>query len=284
MEGQGKSKGIEAVQLVAGISDHPPLFLVPAGLGLLTNVISYQDLIHRLGNKGSVYGLVTCLNEGNDLPFTTMDELVRAEVHALRTVRPHGPYSLVGICAGGRVAYEVARALVQDGEKVGLLLFLDTPLRPSIRRSVQNPLVENLLLAWYRVQQLHKSFNYHKAHLVHAGWGERAHYIGVRFEARLPSSLHTRSNALRLLLTSKQYYRLIRDFEPTQPYPHPITAIVTRERYESQPSWDAIAPEAEMVFVEGAHSNYLQVSADKVVSIVRESLEAAHGASTYKVK
>src|SRR5690606_10088552 len=125
-------------------SDHPPLFLMPAGLGSLADALVHQDLIRRLGNKWSIYGLVTDSKDADLSSFATIDELVRAEIAALRTVQANGPYSLIGVCAGGRVAYEVARTLVQEGERVDRLLLLDTPLRFSLHHPVHRPLVEKL--------------------------------------------------------------------------------------------------------------------------------------------
>src|SRR5208282_4652718 len=39
---------------------------------------------------------------------------------------PTGPYLLAGTCMGGRIAFEMAQLLIQQGRPVGLLALLDT--------------------------------------------------------------------------------------------------------------------------------------------------------------
>jgi len=46
----------------------------------------------------------------------------------LRSVKPKGPYCLMGFCLGGLMAYEVARRLTEAGEEVAFLgLFNSVP-------------------------------------------------------------------------------------------------------------------------------------------------------------
>ena len=45
----------------------------------------------------------------------------------LRTIRPRGPYLLGGYSFGAAVAFEAARQLTADGERVGMLFLLDPP-------------------------------------------------------------------------------------------------------------------------------------------------------------
>jgi thioesterase domain-containing protein len=61
-------------------------------------------------------------------------------IASLRTVQPTGPYLVGGFCAGGLVAYEIAQQLRAAGERVDLLVVVDTaalnarlrPLAPII--------------------------------------------------------------------------------------------------------------------------------------------------------
>ncbi len=46
-------------------------------------------------------------------------------VTAMRSVQPHGPYLLIGLCGGSYIAFEMARMLAQQGEKVALLAAID---------------------------------------------------------------------------------------------------------------------------------------------------------------
>ncbi len=51
----------------------------------------------------------------------------------VRRARPHGPYVLSGHCAGALVALELARRLLQDGEKIEAVVIIDAvaPRRPQ---------------------------------------------------------------------------------------------------------------------------------------------------------
>jgi hypothetical protein len=52
---------------------------------------------------------------------------VRDYLHDIRSVRPHGPYVLGGMCIGGLMAYEIARQLREAGEDVPLVVMYDAP-------------------------------------------------------------------------------------------------------------------------------------------------------------
>src|SRR5688572_10921850 len=62
-------------------------------------------------------------------------------VKDLRAFQPHGPYYLGGYCFGGNVAYEMARQLMEAGEKVALLVLLNSnPPNSSYTRIQFGPL------------------------------------------------------------------------------------------------------------------------------------------------
>ena len=57
-------------------------------------------------------------------PFT-MEDFAALEVEAIRKVQPNGPYSLGGFSASAVAAFEAARQLRAQGEKVALLVLFD---------------------------------------------------------------------------------------------------------------------------------------------------------------
>src|SRR5262249_23289143 len=59
--------------------------------------------------------------DGEAEPFIHMDGMVTHYVAEIRLVQPHGPYFLCGYSFGGRLALEVARKLVAQGETVKFL-------------------------------------------------------------------------------------------------------------------------------------------------------------------
>ena len=108
-------------------------------------VVAVQPLGHRppifaINNTGIFYTLSRHL--GSDQPFMAVQSLdpsastslhptdfrdVGARyVEAIRRIRPHGPYALIGLCVAGKVALEVAHQLTAAGESVPLLAVVDT--------------------------------------------------------------------------------------------------------------------------------------------------------------
>ncbi|GAB4211745.1 MAG: type I polyketide synthase [Sandaracinaceae bacterium] len=108
-----------------------PFFLVA---GMFGNVLNLRHLAHLVGIDRPFYGLQARGLYGDERPHETFEEMARAYLEEIRAVQPRGPYFLGGFSGGGVTAYEMARQIVASGEKVGLLVMLDTPLphRPPL--------------------------------------------------------------------------------------------------------------------------------------------------------
>ena len=59
------------------------------------------------------------------MAHTRIAEMAAYHVGKVRSVQPRGPYLLAGMCAGGVIAYEMARQLQSQGERVALVALLD---------------------------------------------------------------------------------------------------------------------------------------------------------------
>ena len=103
-----------------------PIFWVHAEL-------RFRSLARNLGFDQPILGLQ--LGEGNRL--TTVAAMAAYHIETIRERQPRGPYHIVGFCAAGLVAYEVARQLLVSGEEVALLALIDTygPVRKSRRHN-----------------------------------------------------------------------------------------------------------------------------------------------------
>jgi amino acid adenylation domain-containing protein/FkbH-like protein len=84
----------------------------------------YVNLAKRLGTRQPVFGFSSRGLDGR-AEFTTIEEMAAQYVSDLRVVQPRGPYHLGGYCFGGNVAYEMARRLEAQGEKVALLVLFN---------------------------------------------------------------------------------------------------------------------------------------------------------------
>ena len=99
-----------------------PIFMVP---GVGGNVLVFAQLAKLLGMDQPFYGLQARGLDGKETPFTSVPEMARHYIGEIRTVRPHGPYIILGICTGGLIAYEMAQQLLDQGETASLVM-LDT--------------------------------------------------------------------------------------------------------------------------------------------------------------
>jgi thioesterase domain-containing protein len=100
----------------------PAVFLVHDGFG---ETLVYRNLAMRLDAGVAVYGLAPVASADAAMPHTRIEEIAAAYVASLRRVQAHGPYLLGGLCAGGVIAFEMARQLQRDGERIGMLALMD---------------------------------------------------------------------------------------------------------------------------------------------------------------
>lgn len=118
------------VWLRRGAPEQPPLFCV-FGVNL------YQDLALALGGDRSVVGVHVPFRyaPGQERP-PALGHLAQLYLDLIRRYQPTGPYSLLGLCFGGVVAYEVARKLEAMGETVAMVAILDAVLPNAFRMDV----------------------------------------------------------------------------------------------------------------------------------------------------
>lgn len=88
-----------------------PFFVIPGFL-------FYYHLAKYLGNDQPLYGF-------EPIPGKPTEEVATIYIQQMQTIQPEGPYYIGGYCAGGIVAYEMARQLVEAGHRVGLLALFE---------------------------------------------------------------------------------------------------------------------------------------------------------------
>lgn len=109
------------------ISNHKntPLFCIHALNG---DAFTYRKLAECLGDAYSVYGVVFRLHSSRIQQPVQLPQLAGLYVQEIREIQPQGPYCLAGYSLGGAIAYEIARQLRQQHQKVAILALLDTRL------------------------------------------------------------------------------------------------------------------------------------------------------------
>ena len=100
-----------------------PLFIVP---GFGGSVMELYALARLLRTESAVYGIRASGSEPGETVHERIEDMSRAYLAAIREIQAHGPYMIVGYSFGGLVAYEMAQRLVDEGERLGLLVLLDT--------------------------------------------------------------------------------------------------------------------------------------------------------------
>ncbi|MFR9753861.1 amino acid adenylation domain-containing protein [Nocardia sp. 004] len=109
----------------------------------------YTPLARALGPDWECYGLPhdhTCTN-------TTMNALARQYLSQIRAAKPSGPFTLVGWCMGGPLAYEIARQAHDDGDgdRIEDIIVIDPP------RAEQPSDADNALIAHVQFAVPHQS-------------------------------------------------------------------------------------------------------------------------------
>jgi amino acid adenylation domain-containing protein len=107
-----------------------PLFLVAGYQSPDDTLLVASRLIPHLGLDQPVFGFRPRWIEGDQEMYASVEEAAREFLAEMRTVQSRGPYLLGGYCVGGVVALEIARQLMQQGEKVELLVLIETE-RPN---------------------------------------------------------------------------------------------------------------------------------------------------------
>ncbi|NES46062.1 SDR family NAD(P)-dependent oxidoreductase, partial [Moorena sp. SIO2C4] len=100
----------------------PPLFFVP---GVLGNVFDIYPLAQHLDSEQPLYGLRSLGLDEGEKPLTRMEDIAAHHIQALQAVQPEGPYFLGGHSAGGKVVFEMAQQLKNQGQEVALLAIMD---------------------------------------------------------------------------------------------------------------------------------------------------------------
>jgi hypothetical protein len=118
-------KRYTAVSSIVEIQGHgsrsPVYFVHGEGGGMFWG---YSNLAKHLGPDQPIYAFKSRGLDG--LPeWSTIEDMAANSVADLRSHQPHGPYLIGGYCFGGVVAYEMARLLDAQGEKVALLALIN---------------------------------------------------------------------------------------------------------------------------------------------------------------
>lgn len=123
-----------------------PLFCVHPGVG---EVLVFVNLAKYFVNERPFYALrARGFNEGETY-FETFEEMVSVYVEAIRKRQPHGPYAIAGYSYGGAVAFEIAKVLESQGERVDFVGSFNLPPHIKYRMDELDPVEGAVNLAFF---------------------------------------------------------------------------------------------------------------------------------------
>jgi thioesterase domain-containing protein len=101
------------------------------------DVFCYRFLAQQLGDDQPFFGLQPPGADGQSEPLTNIEDLAAYFAAQIRAYRSNGPYIITGYCAGGTIAYELGRQLMEQGAAVSFVALFTSPYPTSFRRLPQ---------------------------------------------------------------------------------------------------------------------------------------------------
>ena len=137
---------LDLVMLMRPGDGGPPLFCAHPMVGLSW---CYMAMLPHLSGGYPLYGLqARGLRRPEPLP-ASMAEMARDYTDQIRLAQPAGPYHLLGMSLGGNIAFAIAEEIQRRGERVGLLVILDTNMTTLEGIEVEPWAIYNLVLAQF---------------------------------------------------------------------------------------------------------------------------------------
>jgi thioesterase domain-containing protein/acyl carrier protein len=123
LQSNGWNEPWRSISCLTPTGARPLLFFVTAGDG---NNVGFGALARRLGSDQPFYALQPRGMDGRRLLQVGVEKIARHYVDEIRAVQAVGPYILGGRCFGTLVAFEMTRILESAGQRVSLLIALDS--------------------------------------------------------------------------------------------------------------------------------------------------------------
>jgi thioesterase domain-containing protein len=181
-----------------------PIFAVGGHNG---DVFCYVALTRELDAEQPFYGLQPPGLEEGSQPATSIEGLAAYFADQIREFKPNGPLIIAGFCAGGTVAFELARQLSESGRDVRRLILFGAPYCTSYRA-----LPELLAFCSYYTRRA-PHYTYRLAKLPPSEWERR---IVGRLRARRAAARATRPDAItaRRVAVEKATFAAVRRYRP----------------------------------------------------------------------
>ncbi|BAZ48975.1 McnE protein [Nostoc sp. NIES-4103] len=243
-----------------------PFFLVPGGGGGQHELMVYAQLVYLLGEERPIYGFKARGWDGIQPPHTTVEAMAADYIKEIRSVQPEGPYLIGGECIGGVVAWEIAQQLVAQGQKVSLLVLMDT-VPANIKRQLR-----------YHTEQFFQipRIRYHWDQLKSISLSERLNYI-LSLPAKAKAKKQANNPVERIKKVQHNYMSVLMSYRLVS-YPGRMTWLMTKtmDRQAFIKQWKKLATGGlEMHRIPGKHNSYLGKDVQTTAQKLKACLDAA---------
>ena len=232
--------------------------------GVGGDLLRYYRVVSLLDADQPVYGF-----HAPNEPLSHFESTAAAYLEELLTLKPEGPYQLIGYSYGGFLAYELARQLVEKGREVSFLGIVDSVMPSPIRLHLEPTFLKHVARHVASCVQTFVGLEHRvqKAR-VRAAWRRLARHISP---PRAPNGRPVADvteiiNMDRYPEDRKRFaqvhYRALREYVP-KPYAGRLTlfraTVQALRDFEPSLGWARVAREVEIVPVRGNHSDILEV-------------------------
>lgn len=153
----------------------PPVFAVAGHNG---DVFTYRTLVRHLGRDQPFFGLQPPGLDGQSRPLQRVEELASYFAEQIVASHPAAPCIIAGYCAGGGIAFELARQLLRSGMQVNFLALFGAPYATAYRLGSQIRL--RLEGEWARMARFTRA-------LASSSNGGRVSYLRDKLRLRIRS-------------------------------------------------------------------------------------------------
>lgn len=250
---------------------------MPGGWGGEVEFFVYTHIIRHLGPDLPIFGLKARGADGVHPPHRSVAEMAADYLSEIRTQQPCGPYLLGGECVGGVIAYEIACQLEALGEKVDLLVLLDTdvPTRASYKEFVAHERTERWRSFWE--VQVAQPARRHLEKLAQLSLAEKWSYIRERTLRRGTAGAGTGSGDPEMpdRKAAGDYPRICFSHR-LQPYGGTVTLLIDEEshRKDGNLGWHNVQTGGlEVHVLPGDHLSYIRSHAHTAAGKLRELID-----------
>ncbi|HET7004580.1 MAG TPA: amino acid adenylation domain-containing protein, partial [Candidatus Binatia bacterium] len=235
-----------------------PVFLLPGGFGGDEAYLYYARLAYHVGAEYPFYGLRARSAEGAMAAHRRVEDMALDYLQEIRALQPQGPYSLMGNCIGGALAYEIARQLQAEGENCNLVL-LDSfcPTRKKYYHYLLHEYgkrVDRFFRDWRRSLS--------------------AKLAAAISHSTIPAHANV-ENDRRIQRHQESYVQTLRAYRP-RPYVGKVSFIFNETAYAVDPlgGWQSlISGDVASYCAPGNHETYIREHVLSLAKLVRQCLE-----------